>query len=287
MSKIAVVTDTNGSIDLETGKQLGLHILPMPFFIDEKLYFDGIDLTEEEFYAKLAAGSNVSTSQPSPADLTEFWDKLLEKYDVIVHIPMSSGLSASCETAMGLARDYDGRVQVVDNQRISLTQKSAALDALELIKSGKSAEEVKAILEEKRAEASVYVMVDTLEYLKKGGRITPAAAMIGSVLKLKPILQLKGDKLDAFSKARGQKAAKKVMTDAMKEDFKTKFADAVANKKLRLGVCHSSSEQEANIFAEEIAEIFPGIDIEIASLPLSIACHTGPGALAILAMQQI
>ena len=287
MNKIAVIADSNSSITQEEGKKLGIFVLPMPFFIDEDIYLDGIDLTKDIFYERLEDGRNVSTSQPSPADIARLWDDLLKDYDEIVHIPMSSGLSASCETAMALARSYDDKVQVIDNQRISVTQKSSALDALELIKCGKNAKEIKAILENEKAEASIYIMVNTLEYLKKGGRINPAAAMIGTVLKLKPVLQLQGEKLDSFAKARSQKLAKKIMTDAMLIDFEERFGEASANGNMRLAVCHTANEEEAAIFAKELAEVFPGIDIEIESLPLSIACHIGPGTLAIAAAKKV
>jgi len=281
MNKIAIVTDTNGSITKEEGQELGIHVLAMPFFIDEKLYLDGIDLTQEEFFRKLEEGCDVSTSQPSPASITELWDNLLKEYDEVVHIPMSSGLSASCETALGIAQDYDGKVQVVDSQRIALTQKSSALDAVALATQGKDASEIKEILERERLESSIYIMVDTLEYLKKGGRITPAAAMIGTVLKLKPVLQIQGAKLDAFAKARSQKLAKKIMTDAMRDDFRKRFATAYKDGNMRLGICHSANEAEAKVFADELKQVFPKCKIEIAPLPLSVACHIGPGSLAI------
>ena len=287
MNKIAVIADSNGSIAKEIADKLNIHVLPMPFFIDEELYLDGVDLTKDGFYEKLKAGCNVSTSQPSPADVAALWDNLLKEYDEIVHIPMSSGLSASCETAMALARSYNDKVQVVDNQRISLTQKSAALDALDLVKSGKSAKEIKKILEDKKGETSIYIMVDTLEYLKKGGRITPAAAVIGTILKIKPVLQLQGEKLDSFAKARSQKLAKRIMTDAMKIDIEERFQDAIEKGNMRLGVCHTANEEEAKIFKTELEQVFPGVDIEIESLPLSIACHTGPGTLAITAAKKI
>ena len=287
MNKIAVIADSNSSITQEAAKELGINVLPMPFFIDEELYFEDVDLTKDGFYEKLKEGCNVSTSQPSPADIADLWDKLLKDYDEIVHIPMSSGLSASCETAMALARSYDGKVQVVDNQRISLTQKSSALDALELIKSGKNAKEIKTILENEKAEASIYIMVDTLEYLKKGGRITPTAAMIGTVLKLKPVLQLQGEKLDSFAKARSQKLAKKIMTDAMLIDLEERFKEATARGDMRMGVCHTANEEEAALFAKELEQAFPGAEIEIESLPLSIACHIGPGTLAITATKKV
>lgn len=217
MGKIAVVTDSNSGITQEKGKELGVHVIPMPFYIDGELFLEDITLTQEAFYEKLASDCEISTSQPAPGEVMEFWDKLLKEYDEIVHIPMSSGLSSTCETAIMLSKDYDGKVEVVNNQRISVTQKTSVLDAVRLAKAGKSALEIKESLEAEKLEASIYITVDTLKYLKKGGRITPAAAAIGTVLNLKPVLQIQGEKLDAFAKVRGWKQAKKTMLDAMEK----------------------------------------------------------------------
>ena len=211
MEKIAIVTDSNSGITQEEGRRLGVSVLPMPFYINDVMYLEGITLTQEEFYEKLKNDEAISTSQPSPAEVCGLWDNLLKEYDEVVHIPMSSGLSASCETAMALARDYDGRVQVVDNQRISVTQRQSVLDALVLCEAGRTAAEIKEKLEEEKMESSIYITLETLKYLKKGGRITPAAAAIGTVLNLKPVLQIQGEKLDAYAKVRGKKQAKKVM----------------------------------------------------------------------------
>ena len=211
MEKIAVVTDSNSGMTQEQAKDYGIYVLPMPFFIDGDTYFEDIDLTQEQFYRKLEGQADISTSMPSVGAVTDLWDRLLEEYDAIVHIPMSSGLSSSCETAMMLAQDYDGKVQVVNNQRISVTQKQSALDALELARRGKSAAEIKDYLEKTKFDSSIYIMVDTLYYLKKGGRITPAAAALGTLLKLKPVLQIQGEKLDAFAKARTVKQAKNII----------------------------------------------------------------------------
>lgn len=280
MKKIAVVTDSNSGITQAQGKELGVFVLPMPFTIDGKEYFEDINLTQEEFYQMLEDGADISTSQPAVGDVLDLWDKILEEYDELVHIPMSSGLSGSCETAMGLALDYDGRVQVVNNQRISVTQRQSVLDALEFIKQGKSAAEIKQILEETRLESSIYIMVDTLKYLKKGGRITAAAAAIGTVLNLKPVLQIQGEKLDSYAKVRGLKAAKKTMIEAIKNDLDTRFADTKENKSLYLQVAHTANEEAARAYAEEIGELFPGYDIYMDKLSLSVACHIGPGSLA-------
>ena len=223
MKKIAIMTDSNSGITQEKGKELGICVLPMPFFINEKLYFEDITLTQEEFYKYLEADADISTSQPSPGDVMERWDQLLEEYDEVVHIPMSSGLSGSCETAMTLAQDYDGKVQVVNNQRISVTQEQAVYDAMLLRDAGKDASQIKEILEAEKFESTIYITVDTLKYLKKGGRITPAAAALGTVLNLKPVLQIQGEKLDAFAKVRGWKAAKRTMLKASEADLKERF----------------------------------------------------------------
>ena len=278
MSKIAVVTDSNSGITQERGKELGIFVLPMPFYIDGNLYFEDISLTQEDFYKKLQDDADISTSQPSPGDLMDFWENILKEYDEIVHIPMSSGLSGSCQTAMTLAEDYDGKVHVVDNQRISVTQEQSVYDAMALVKAGKSAEEIKQILEEEKLEASIYIMVDTLKYLKKGGRITPAAAALGSMLNLKPVLQLQGEKLDSFAKVRGVKAAKRTMLKAIKNDLETRFA----GKKMTLGIAYTSrDEEEVKKWKEEVQEAFPGYEIVMNPLSLSVSCHIGPGSLAV------
>ena len=278
MSKIAIVTDSNSGITQERGKELGIFVLPMPFYIDGELYFEDISLTQEDFYKKLQDDADISTSQPSPGDLMDFWENILKEYDEIVHIPMSSGLSGSCQTAMTLAEDYDGKVHVVDNQRISVTQEQSVYDAMALVKAGKSAEEIKQILEEEKLEASIYIMVDTLKYLKKGGRITPAAAALGSMLNLKPVLQLQGEKLDSFAKVRGVKAAKRTMLKAIKNDLETRFA----GKKMTLGIAYTSrDEEEVKKWKEEVQEAFPGYEIVMNPLSLSVSCHIGPGSLAV------
>ena len=282
MKKTAVITDSNSGLTQAQGEKLGLKILPMPFYIDGELFFEDISLNQEEFYKKLETDADISTSQPAPGDLIELWDKVLEEYEEIVYIPMSSGLSSSCSTALALSDDYDGKVCVVNNQRISVTQRQAVLDALELVKQGKTAKEIKEILEDNKFESSIYIMVDTLKYLKKGGRITPAAAAIGTVLNLKPVLQIQGDKLDAFAKCRGQKQAKKVMINAMKSDFEKRFKDAADKKEIYISVAHTANDEEAKLFAEEIKEAFEGFpEIYIDSLSLSVSCHIGPGSLAI------
>lgn len=223
MSKIAIVTDSNSGITQSEAKELGIHVLPMPFMIDGETYYEEITLSQDEFYKKLAQNADISTSQPSPESIMQLWDGLLKEYDEIVHIPMSSGLSGSCQTAAMLSQDYDGKVHVVNNQRISVTQKRSAFDAMELARAGKSGSEIKDILEEDKFNSSIYIMIDTLYYLKKGGRITPAAAALGTLLRLKPVLQIQGEKLDAFAKARTVNQAKSIMINAIKNDIEKRF----------------------------------------------------------------
>lgn len=284
MGNVAIVTDSNSGISQAEGKELGIYVIPMPFLVDGKLYFEDVDMNKEQFYHFLENDADLSTSQPSPGDVMDLWDKLLKEYDEIVHIPMSSGLSASCSTAMGLARDYDGKVQVVDNQRISVTMQQAVMDAKYLAAAGKSAAQIKEILEKEALESSIYLMVDTLKYLKKGGRITPAAALLGSALNLKPILQIQGDKLDAYKKVRGIKAAKKNMLEAMKKDVEGRFSDYVAKGQLKLHVAYTTDEETAKQWKEEVQNMFPDIAItRMDPLSFSVTCHTGPGVLAIAA----
>ena len=286
MGKIAIVTDSNSGITQDQARELGISVIPMPFYINEKLYLEGITLSQEEFYERLKNDEAISTSQPGPADVCGLWNTLLEKYDEVVHIPMSSGLSASCDTAMGLAQEYDGRVHVVDNQRISVTQRQSVLDALALAKQGRTASEIKTILERDKFESSIYIMVDTLYYLKKGGRITPAAAALGTLLKLKPVLQIQGEKLDAFAKARTVKQAKSIMIEAMKNDFANRFNDP-NGEHMYLEMAYTHDLEAAENFKKEVQEAFPGMEIRMDPLSLSISCHIGPGALAVACSRKI
>ncbi len=279
MPKVAVITDSNSGIGQEEGKALGIRVLPMPFMIDEETYYEDINLSTDEFYKYLEANANVSTSQPTPGSVTDLWDELLKENDEIVYIPMSSGLSSSCQTALMLAEDYDGKVQVVNNQRISVTQRQAVIDALNLAEKGHSAEEIKNILEDDKFNSSIYIMLDTLYYLKKGGRITPAAAAIGTLLKLKPVLQIQGEKLDAFAKARTVTQAKSIMINAISNDIKTRFGGNY--KDMSLAIAHTQNLEAAEEFRREVLEVFPGMDIYIAQLSLSVSCHIGPGSLAL------
>ncbi len=280
MSKIAVATDSNSGITQAQAKQMGIRVLPMPFFINEELYFEDITLTQEEFYRRLAEDADISTSQPAPGDVMELWDDLLREYDQVIYIPMSSGLSASCETAEALAEDepYAGRVFVVDNQRISITQRQSVLDALEMAAKGMSAAEIVEVLMREKLQASIYITVDTLKYLKKGGRVTPAGAALGSVLNIKPVLQIQGEKLDAFAKVRGMKAARLKMLDAMEKDINERFA----GKQVRLMAAYTCTEEEAADWRAQIEERFPDHPLEMMDpLSLSVSCHIGKGAMAI------
>ncbi len=285
--RIAVVTDSNSGITQQEANELGVFVLPMPFYIDEELFYEGITLTQEQFYEKLLTDAEIKTSQPSPGEVMDLWDKVLEDHDQIVYLPMSSGLSKSCETAIMLSNDYDGKVFVVDNQRISITTRRSVIDALELAKAGKDGAEIKEILEKEKFESSIYITLETLKYLKKGGRITPAAAMIGTVLNIKPVLQIQGEKLDAYAKVRGKDAGKKKMLDAIRNDLDTRFA---ANKgKMHVDLAYSGNPEEAEEWKKLAKETFPEFadDLVMRPLSLSVACHIGHGALAIAATKSV
>lgn len=285
MSKrIAVVTDSNSGITQKLAEELGVFVLPMPFLIGEDTYYEDISLSQAEFYEKLKTDVEISTSQPAIGDVLDLWDKLLQEYDALVHIPMSSGLSGSCATAMALAEDYNGRVAVVNNQRISVTQRQAVMDALALIKAGKSAGEIKRILEEVRLESSIYIMLDTLKYLKKGGRVTPAAAAIATVLKIKPVLQIQGEKLDAFAKARSDRHAYSIMLEALRKDIDTRFGGM---DQVQVYVAYTDNESVAREFAAMVEREW-GIAITYCDpLSLSVSCHIGPGAIGFACSQKI
>lgn len=281
MGKVAIVTDSNSGMTRELADELGVSVLPMPFSIDGKEYLEGVDLTREVFYEKLKQGADIFTSQPSPEAVMELWKDLLKEHDSVVHIPMSSGLSGSCQTAAALSQDFDGRVQVVNNQRISVPQKHSVADAVKLAEQGKSAAEIKQILEESGRESSIYITIATLKYLAKGGRLTPAAAAIGTMLRLKPVLTIQGDKLDSFSKARTMQQAKKTMLEAIHSDIEHRFA-GVDPGSLRLDVAYSDNEEEGKKFQQELAEMFPQYRLGyLDPLTLSVSCHTGDGALGV------
>lgn len=279
MSKVAILTDSNSGITQAQAKDYGVFVIPMPFYIDGELYYEDIDLTQEQFYEKLTQGGEITTSMPITGNLMDTWDKLLKDYDEIVYIPMSSGLSSSCATAKMLAEDYDGKVIVVDNQRISVTQKLSALEAKKLADLGKSAQEICDALMEIKSLSTIYITVDTLEYLKKGGRLTPAVAAIGSLLKIKPVLSIYGEKLDKYSMVRTVKAAKQTMIEALKKDMQnvlhTDNLDDVV-----ISIAHTQNQEAAEKFKEELEAEFPGKEIWIDPLSLSVSCHIGPGALA-------
>lgn len=287
MKKIAIVTDSNSGITQEQAGQLGIFVLPMPFFINGEMFLEGITLSQEDFYTRLEEDAEISTSQPAPADVMELWDNVLKEYEYIVHIPMSSGLSASCATAMGLAIDYDGKVQVVDNQRISVTQRQSVMDALELVKQGRTAEEIKSILEKEKKESSIYLTLETLKYLKKGGRITPAAAAIGTIINLKPVLQIQGDKLDAFSKVRGKAKAKRIILDAIKKDLDTRFKEYKEKGQICLAAAYGGNIEEAQEWLAEVKETFPDMEVSMDPLSLSVACHIGNGIIALTCSKKI
>ncbi|MCI7594885.1 MAG: DegV family protein [Lachnospiraceae bacterium] len=284
MRKVAIMTDSNSGITQQEGKEMGIAVLPMPFIMDGETYFEDITLTQNDFYERLVGDCDISTSQPSPESVTNMFDALLKEYDEVVHIPMSSGLSGSCQTAHMLAQDYDGRVYVVNNQRISVTQRQSVLDALLLAENGKSGAQIKDILEEDKFNSSIYIMLDTLYYLKKGGRITPAAAALGTILKLKPVLTIQGEKLDAFAKARTSSQGKKMMINAIKNDIDTRFG-GVTN--ILLQMAYTYNEEAALQFKEEVQQEFPDMEIVMNPLSLSVACHIGPGALAVACTKKL
>lgn len=280
--KIAIVTDSNSSILPDEAKALGIFLVPMPFLINSEPYFENVNLTQADFYKLLYENATVSTSQPSIGDLSDLWTEILKEYDELVHIPMSSGLSQSCATASSMAKDFEGKVHVVDNRRISVTQKQSVLDTLTLIKEGKTGAQVKEYLEQTSGDSSIYIAVDTMKYLKKGGRITPAAAMIGTILKLTPVLQIHGERLDKYALTRGVNKAKESMKNAVKTDLETVYAKYVKNGEITLAVGHTNNEAEAVKFAKELKTLFPDIPLsDCVPLPLSISCHIGPGALAV------
>lgn len=279
MSKIAIVTDSNSGITQQEAKEMGIFVIPMPFLINDEEYYEDVTLNQAQFYEMLQEDATVSTSQPSMESLTKFWDEILETHDEIIYMPMSSGLSGSCQTAMMLAQDYEGKVRVVDNQRISVTQRNAAVDAKKMADAGKSGQEIYDALMRTKLEASIYIMVDTLKYLRKGGRLTPAVAALGTILRIKPVLQIQGEKLDTFAKARTAKQGVGVLLDAMKKDVEERFGSDLEH--LHIDIAHSKNEAGAQELKEEILKIYPGIDILVDSLSLNVSCHIGPGALAV------
>lgn len=288
MSKVAILTDSNSGITQAEAARAGLYVIPMPFYINEQMFFEEIDLSQQDFYGRLTEGAQIKTSMPTVGSVTDEWNKLLKDYDEVVYIPMSSGLSSSCETAYMLAQDepFDGKVFVVDNQRISVTQRQSVYDAKMLADQGKTAKEIHDILMDEKFQSSIYIMVDTLTYLKRGGRITPAAAALGTLLKLKPVLQIQGEKLDAFAKARTVKQAKTIMIDAIKKDFAERFHDA-SGSNMYLEIAYTYDLEAAEQFKREVQKHFPEHEIVMNPLSLSVSCHIGPGALALATSHRI
>lgn len=286
MSKVAILTDSNSGITQEEAEQAGIYVFPTPVYINDEVFYEGVDLTTDQFFARQAEGAEIKTSMPVVGDVIDKWEGLLEEYDEVVYIPLSSGLSSSCETAIMLAEDYDGKVQVVNNQRISVTMKLSVYDAKKLADAGKSATEIKEILEAMKFESTIYIMVDTLEYLKKGGRITPAAAAIGSLLKIKPVLQIRGEKLDSFAKARTVKQAKQIMMDAIAKDMDEVLHDPTGENTI-IAMAHTQNEEEIAKFKAEVEERFPGHDIFVDPLSLVVSSHIGPGALAVTCTKKL
>lgn len=289
MKKVAVITDSNSGITQLEAKELGIHVVPMPFFVNGDTFYEDISMNQKEFYEYLAQGADVTTSQPTPDTLTSLWDEVLKEYDEIVYIPMSSGLSSSCGTAMMLSYEekYENKVFVVDNQRISVTQRRSVLDAMELVDKGFDAAKIQEILLREKFESSIYIMVDTLSYLKKGGRVTPAAAAIGTVLRIKPVLQIQGEKLDAYAKVKTLKQAKATLTKAVRRDFEERFHDP-DGEKFYMQIAYTKDDTEAKLFKQELEQEFPGHTIDIVDpLSLSVSCHIGPGALAVAISKKV
>lgn len=280
MPKVAVITDSNSGINQAEAARLGIRVVPMPFTINGSDYLEDINLSQEQFYEKLSEGADVKTTMPSPGTLMDLWNEVLQEYDEIVYIPMSSGLSGSMQAARVLSEDFDGRVEVVDNQRISVTQRMSALDAMALAEKGKSAKEIRELLEVHGLHSSIYIMVDTLHYLKKGGRLTPAVAAIGTLLHIKPVLQIQGERLDAFARARTVTQAKKIMLAAIADDIETRFG-GMEKGRFEIAAAYTHDKEAAAEWKKEIEAHFPGHDIHMDPLSLSVACHIGPGAIAV------
>lgn len=279
MGSIAVVTDSNSGITQSEAKKLGIYVVSMPFLVNEVNYYEGINLTQGEFYQKLGDNANVSTSQPTPEELMKIWNEALKEHEAVLYIPMSSGLSGSCATASLIAEDYAGKVWVVDNQRISVTQRNSVMDALQLAKEGHDIQSIYDALMETKLDASIYIMVDTLKYLRKGGRLTPAVAALGTILRIKPVLQIQGEKLDTFAKARTVKQGMSIMIKAMQEDMENRFHNDLEG--MYLNIAHTQNEKGAEELKEEILKIYPDMDILVNPLSLSISCHIGAGSLAV------
>ncbi|CAM2077326.1 MAG: DegV family protein [uncultured Clostridium sp.] len=283
-NSIGIVTDSNSGITSKEANEWGVTVIPMPFYINGELYYEGLTLNQKEFYKFLEDNLDVNTSQPSPGDVMKTWDEVLKEKEYIIYIPMSSSLSGTYETAVMLAEEYEGKVFVVNNRRISVTQLQSVKDAINLVKKGKSAKEIKEILEDRQYQASIYIVPDTLDYLKKGGRLTPAVASFAKVLNIKLVLQIQGEKLDAFKKVRGMKQAKRAMKEAIADDIKNRFA---SNSNMRIYAAYTGSEEVGIEWKGELEEAFPNYDIQIYPLSLSVSCHIGPGAIGIACVEEL
>lgn len=281
MQKVAIITDSNSGITQMQAKEMGIQVVPMPFFVNDEIFYEDISMTQKEFYEYLTQGAEVTTSQPNPETLRNLWESVLKDYEKIIYIPMSSGLSSSCGTAMMLSYEdeFKDKVFVIDNQRISVTQRQSVLDAAELAKKGYGGAEIQKILLREKFESSIYIMVDTLSYLKKGGRVTPAAAAIGTVLRIKPVLQIQGEKLDAYAKVKTLKQAKSTMIKAIRKDLEERFHNPDGSN-FHMEIAYTADDTEAQAFKKELETEFPGQDIWVDPLSLSVSCHIGPGALA-------
>lgn len=280
MEKIAVMTDSNSGLTMEEAEKYHIELFPMTFFVGGKEYTEGISLTEKDFFDSMRRGESVSTTQPSLAALAERWDQLLESCDRVIHIPMSRALSGSYASAQMLSGDYGGKVLVADCQRISVTQASAAIYAKRLAEEGKTAEEIKEVLEKMALEASIYITVDTLEYLKKGGRIRSIEALAGEILNIRPVIQIKGGLLEPYCKVRGHKKARKVMEEIILQDGQA-LSEKHGREKMEVYIAHADAEEEAFAWKETIRRLFPGKEVHVAKLPLSVCCHVGPGTLGV------
>ena len=283
-NSIGIVTDSNSGITSKEANEWGVTVIPMPFYINGELYYEGLTLNQKEFYKFLEDNLDVNTSQPSPGDVMRTWDEVLKEKEYIIYIPMSSSLSGTYETAVMLAEEYEGKVFVVNNRRISVTQLQSVKDAINLVKKGKSAKEIKEILEDRQYQASIYIVPDTLDYLKKGGRLTPAVASFAKVLNINPVLQIQGEKLDAFKKVRGMKQAKRAMKEAIADDIKNRFA---SNSNMRIYAAYTGSEEVGIEWKGELEEAFPNYDIQIYPLSLSVSCHIGQGAIGIACVEEL
>jgi len=276
MEKIAIMTDSNSGLTPEEARREDIFLLPMPFTVNGKECLEYRDLTQEKFYEYQLAGANIFSSQPAPADLAAMWDNILNSYDKLIYIPMTSGLSGSCQTAKAFSEDYSGRVIVVDNRRISVPQKQSVLEAARLRNAGRSAREIVERLMEKSMQARIYVTVEDLTYLKRGGRITPAVAAVATVLNIKPVMKIFGGKLDMYRKVRGMKQARQTMLDAVRQDLES---DDFRGRRVIIGAAFSGDRAAGEAWAQVVHETFPGYPFTYDPLPLSIGCHTGPGAL--------